>query len=249
LELNWTTFLLEIINFLVLIWILKRFLYKPVLDIIARRRSDIEAQLSEGQHLHEEVDKLKAEYENRITEWNKERKQLKDALMKELDEERHRQLTELQETLAARREKAEVSESRKRSEAQRDIETQALKQGAEFASRLLNCAAGQELETRLVQKLIEDLGQLSTERISALRTQWGEAPEAIQVISAYPLAEDQRKQLEQKLVQVSGLDVPVDYEQDEALLAGLRIVIGVWALHLNLQDELKGFAEIADVAG
>jgi len=41
-ELNWSTFLLEIINFLILVWILKHFFYKPILDVIAHRRADIE---------------------------------------------------------------------------------------------------------------------------------------------------------------------------------------------------------------
>ena len=41
-EVDWTTFALEIINFLILVWILKRFFYHPVLDIIARRRICIE---------------------------------------------------------------------------------------------------------------------------------------------------------------------------------------------------------------
>jgi len=48
LELSWSTFLLEIINFLVLVWILKHFLYKPVLDVIARRRSGIEKTLADA---------------------------------------------------------------------------------------------------------------------------------------------------------------------------------------------------------
>ena len=38
-QIDWTTFALEIINFLVLVWILKRFLYRPVLDTLARRRA------------------------------------------------------------------------------------------------------------------------------------------------------------------------------------------------------------------
>ena len=59
-ELNWSTFLLEIINFLVLVWILKRFLYQPVLDVIARRRKAIEAQLAEALRLQDEAESLKA---------------------------------------------------------------------------------------------------------------------------------------------------------------------------------------------
>ena len=44
-ELSWPTFFLEIINFLVLVWILKRFLYKPVLEAIAHRKAVIDKTL------------------------------------------------------------------------------------------------------------------------------------------------------------------------------------------------------------
>ena len=47
-ELDWTTFALEIINFLVLVWMLKRFLYRPVLATLAERRAGIERTLAEA---------------------------------------------------------------------------------------------------------------------------------------------------------------------------------------------------------
>ena len=39
---DWTTFLLQIVNFVVLVWLLGGFLYRPVMDVIARRREGIE---------------------------------------------------------------------------------------------------------------------------------------------------------------------------------------------------------------
>ena len=47
-EMDWSTFILEIINFLILVWILKRFLYRPILEVIARRREGVEKTLSEA---------------------------------------------------------------------------------------------------------------------------------------------------------------------------------------------------------
>ena len=113
-ELSWSTFLLEIINFLVLVWILKRFLYRPVLDVIARRRAGIEGQLADARQLHDEAEALKAEYENRLAERDRERQQARDVLARELDEERARQLAALQAELVQEREKAEVADSRRR---------------------------------------------------------------------------------------------------------------------------------------
>jgi F-type H+-transporting ATPase subunit b len=42
-----------------------------------------------------------------------------------------------------------------------------------------------------------------------------------------------------------GADAKVRFEQDAALLAGLRIRIGAWVLGANLRDELQGFVELA----
>lgn len=244
-EFSWSTFLLEIINFLVLVWILKRFLYKPVLGVIARRRADIEDRLTEARHLHDEADALKAEYENRLEDWDRERRQARDTLARELDEERTQQMQALRKAMTGEREKAHVADSRRRIEAQREIEHSALQQGAQFATRLLTQAAGPELETKLLDVLLDGMSGLSSNQIAALRTQWGEPPDAILVVSAYPLPEDRRKLIEETLTGVTGLTVPVRYARDPDLLAGLRITIGAWTLHANVKDELKGFAALA----
>jgi F-type H+-transporting ATPase subunit b len=248
LELSWSTFLLEIVNFLVLIWILKRFLYKPVLNVIARRRSGIENQIAEASHLHEEAENLKRDYENRLADGDRERQQALNALAREIDEERSRQMAALQTTLAQEREKAQVAESRRRAEAVRETEYQAMQQGAQFAGRLLSLAACPELETRFAELLLEDLSALSGERITALRAQWGQAPEAIRVASVFPLQPDLQQRLESALRDATGLDLPVTYEQDPGLMAGLLVTIGAWALQVNLRDELKGFVELAHAA-
>ena len=247
-ELSWSTFLLEIINFLVLVWILKRFLYRPVLDVIARRRAGIEGQLADARQLHDEAEALKAEYENRLAERDRERQQARDVLARELDEERARQLAALQAELVQEREKAEVADSRRRADAAREIEHQALQQGAQFATRLLEQAAGPELQERLTKILLEGLSGLSDDRITDLRSQLGEPPKSIRVTSAFALPATRQQELERALANVTGLDLPVEYVQDSGLLAGVRIAIGAWVLHANLLDELKDFSRFAHVA-
>lgn len=247
-ELDWSTFLLEIINFLILIWILKRFLYKPVLDVIARRRADIKNRLDEARNLHKEANTLKKEYENRLSDWGQEREQARDALAQEINEERARRMEALKKDLAQEREKEQIAESRRHAETRRAIEHHALQQSAQFAARLLAQATGPELETRLLDLLLDGLSHLSNDQMTALKTQGGTRPEAIMITSAYPLSADRQQCLKKTLADVTGLTAPVKYEQDPDLLAGLRITIGAWVLHANVRDELKGFAEFAYVA-
>jgi len=245
LELNWSTFLLEIINFLVLVWILKHFLYKPILDVIARRRAGIEDRLAKAQQLHDEANTLKTEYENRLVDWEHERQQARATLAQELNEERVQKIKSLQISLEQEREKSQVAESRLRTKTARATEYNALQQSAQFATRLLTRAAGPELEERLFDLLVDNLSNLSADQVAALNTQWSEKTKTITVASAYPLTDIQQKTLEKALTKMSGLAVPVLYEQHSDLLAGLNITIGAWILHTNIRDELKGFTEFA----
>jgi F-type H+-transporting ATPase subunit b len=216
-----------------------------VLQVIAKRRQSIEDQLKAARETQEQAEAMQAQYEGRLADWEGERARARDALKQELDKQRASELAELHAALRQEREKAEVVQERQHAEQQRAIEHDALQQAAAFASRLLGQACGPELEQRLISLLLEELGKLSDEQATGLRQQWGEAPQRIQVGSAFELSGEQRQQLEQRLRQVSGLDIPVEFERDGELLAGLRIVIGAWVLAANVRDELQGFAEFA----
>ncbi|RKZ67402.1 MAG: ATPase [Gammaproteobacteria bacterium] len=246
-ELNWSTFALEIFNFLVLVWILKRFLYKPVLNVITRRRETIENQLAEARQLHTDADALKERYEHRLSDWEQERLKALDKLRLELEENRLRQLENLKAELAREAEKNQVARSRQDKQLIGEIEQRALQQGAEFASRLLSEAAGPELENRLFDLLLDGLSLMPADQISDLSNKWGESPERILVTSVYPLTDEKQHQLEETLCKATDLSAPVLYEQDAKLLAGLNITIGAWVLQLNVRDELQGFMEFAHV--
>jgi F-type H+-transporting ATPase subunit b len=247
LELNWSTFALEIFNFLVLVWILKRFLYQPVLGVITRRRATIENQLAEARQLHADSDALKERYEHRLADWEQERQKAMDKLRHELEENRLHQLENLKAELAQEEKKNQVARSRQDKQLIREIEQRALQQGAEFACRLLAEASGPELESRLFDLLLDDLSTMPADQISDLSNKWGDSPEHILVTSAYPLIDEKQHQLEETLSKATGLSAPVFYERDAKLLAGLNITIGAWVLQLNVRDELQGFTELAHV--
>jgi F-type H+-transporting ATPase subunit b len=243
-ELSWSTFVLEIINFLILVWILKRFLYKPVLEVIARRRAGIEKIRNDADILHSDAEKMKEQYEGRLADWNKERQDARKELVRELEVKRNRKLEELQKELEQERKKAHVSETNRQADIQRKAEETALAQAALFATRLLQQTAGAEMETHLVDVVITGLSQLSPERIAKLRNSDGHTPDVIKVVSAFPLANGQRQQLEEALHKVTGQNIPLQFEQNSELLAGVRITIGAWVLGANLEDELKGMTEL-----
>ena len=244
-ELSWTTFILEIINFLVLVWILKRFFYKPVLAVIARRRAGIEKTMTDARALQAQAEKLQQQYEGRLADWDRERQQARTSLARELETERKRKMEELHAALEQESEKARVADARRQADAIRKMEASALRQSARFATRLLEQASGPELQARLVKLLITELSQLAAGQATALRNNFGNTSEVIEVVSAYPLADDQRQQIEQTLASLTTPDTAIRFETDSELLAGVLITIGAWVLAANIRDELQGFMELA----
>lgn len=242
-ELNWSTFILEIINFLILIWILKRFFYKPILEVITRRRAGIEKTLADAQSLHNEANALQKQYENRLTNWDQERQAARQTLDEEIQVERERQMSALQTKLEEEREKARFVAQRQLEASRLQSEKMALLQGAQFAAKLLTAVSGPELERRLIDLSLNELSSLSTEQLSKLQDASGKSPEHIIVTSAHPLDKDNHQALEHALHQSIAVSGPVHYAQDKALLAGIRINVGAWILRANLQDELQGFTD------
>jgi len=243
-ELNWSTFILEIINFLVLVWILKRFLYKPVMDMIARRQASIDKTLADAKQLHDDAENLQQQYEGRLAAWDQERKQAREKLAEELHADRARKLDELKATLEQERERASVADQRRLADAHQEMEDTALAHGAQLASQLLKQAAGPEVESRLIDLAIDELSKLNKERLDTLRSSHGQISDGIVISSAYSMPADQQHKLQHALNSVLGKDTPLRFEQDGTLLAGVCINVGAWQLSLNLRDELKGFAEL-----
>lgn len=244
-ELNWSTFVLEIINFLVLVWILKRFFYRPVLDVIARRRSGIEKTLDEARTLHQDAETLQTRYRSRLADWEQERQQAREQLAGEIENRRAQELATLRAELDRETEKARVAEARRQADLRHNIEEQALLQAGRFASRLLGQAATPELQARLLELVVEELPELPAERLAALRNSGSRVLDGVVVASAWPLSQSQREALQKVLAAATGNHQPARFEQDSDLLAGVRITIGAWVLGANLRDELEGFAKLA----
>jgi F-type H+-transporting ATPase subunit b len=243
--LDWSTFLLEVINFLILVWILKRFLYVPVKAVIERRQERVEGALAEAEARRAEADRMRADYEGRKQDWEHERAEARTALEQEMAAVRARRTQEIEQETARRRAQAETLDQRRRREAEHRAQEEALELAAKFGARLLSRVADRDLEARLVEMVIEDLASLSDEHRQTLADTVREGESGVRIRSAYPLGDSQRTALEAALSKAARTEVRCELEEDRELLAGLRIEAGPLVMRANLRDELQFFAEAA----
>ena len=248
-EFDWTTFTLEIINFLILVWILKRFLYHPILGIIAKRRDGIEKTLADAKRIEAEASEIRRQNERHLAEWGEEKNAAQARLREELAAERERLMAELETAVTAERERRRVLDERHQSDFKRAAEEQGIEQGAAFSARLLSRLATPELEARLYALLLEDLRSLSAEDKRAVADAAATPGLQLKVQSAFALDAAQRAELNHALSEVAGKTLPVEYIENPELVAGFQVNIGPWILHANLRDELKFFGGALRHAG
>jgi F-type H+-transporting ATPase subunit b len=244
---DWTTFLLELLNFFILLWILRRFLYRPVLEVIAARQRKIEDQLREADKARAEAHTARKVCEERLAAWDKEKAQAHAALEKEVAAERERLLAGVAEDVAEARARRQAQEERERQEWTRMTEQRALELGGRFVAKLLERVASPELEGRLVAVALADFPDLPAEEAEKLRAAL--ADDALEVASAFPLSDEQKAALAEAFARLAGRPVSPVFRVDAGLLAGLRVHAGPWVLGANFRDELKFFREVDGQAG
>jgi F-type H+-transporting ATPase subunit b len=240
-EFEWTTFALEVLNFLVLVWLLKRFFYRPVLAVIEARRAETAKTLADAEAVRCEAEILKSEYQARLADADKDRAAAKAKLDEEIAAEQVLRLAALEEKIATERKRREAVEERKRGELELALGRQALSGAARFATRLLERLACPELEAKLADFALSELATQAPAKLEALALALREPQASIRVTSAYPLDEARRAAFTQALGQLAGRPLTFEFSEDATLKAGVCIMAGSWVLMANLRDELGFF--------
>jgi F-type H+-transporting ATPase subunit b len=216
-----STILLQTINFAVLVWLLNRFLYKPVLAMIEARQAEVQRQMDEAATVKEQAKRELAEVQTAREGIAAER----DAALKEAArsageaaEARHVQAEREADTVldGARR---TLEDERKRAfdEARR----LALDLGAHYTRRL---AAEMPVCLRAeawIEPIEAHLAALPVSQRSALAGQLAEG-EALRVVTAVPLSPAATQAWRDRLCRLIG-DVSISFEADAALVAGAEL--------------------------
>jgi F-type H+-transporting ATPase subunit b len=237
-SIDWWTLGLQAVNFLVLIWLLQRFLYRPVLAIIDRRRDEAEAV------------RLKREEAERLVRQAQQREgEQRQALAAEAAGLRREA-----EALASRRGEVVLAEARAQAErllvqARDTIEAERV----EASAALMGHAAG--VATALATRLLDEVGpglgpdpflHLLVERLSALTVEekavllrhGEEDVVSLRVEVSPPLAVERQPDWRRRLLQALGQAVELDFVHVPALIAGARVIFPAADLGVSWADAL-----------
>lgn len=241
-QLDATTFILELINFVILVWLLNRFLFKPVLAVMDRRRKQIDTEKDEIDQARKEAEALQEKHNAALKDWEKEKRRLREELEQELSSRRDEGIKAAREAQEREQSRLKAVEEGKREEWRKQTERKALMLGSAFAAKLLERLGGSTLDEKLVDLMLEDVSGWSAEQRMVLKDAASKDGTGITVVSARELSASSRKALEQGLKGLLGKTSEFQYETDKSLISGVRVAVGPWVLQASLGDRLKFFS-------
>ncbi|HVX26062.1 MAG TPA: hypothetical protein VHB70_06955 [Parafilimonas sp.] len=108
-QIDWFTVLAQVINFLVLVFLLKRFLYKPVLNAIDTREKRIAAQLNDAAAKEADAVKERNLFQQKNADFDAQRAATFNAMTEEMKAERQKQLEQVRNDSAVLQQKLQQS--------------------------------------------------------------------------------------------------------------------------------------------
>lgn len=243
-QIDWITVSAQIVNFLVLVYLLQHFLYRPVTQAMDRREQRIVERLSDAEQRELEAREQIDAYERKQEHLNKERQSLIDRYRQEAQDEIQEMLESARrEVTHTKRQWQRQAEQEKR-EFLESLRRQTEHTVAAVARKALADLADAELEKRVVEVFIGRLKNLDEQTRGILSAPQG----PLYVSTAFELDRAGRNRIERALHAHLGKDAHVEFQVTPELLCGIRLGDDGHAVEWNLADYMSQITEEMDNA-
>jgi F-type H+-transporting ATPase subunit b len=245
---DWFTVGAQAINFIILVWLLKRFLYKPILDAVDAREKRVATELADADAKKAEALKERDEFQHKNEEFDQQRAALLSKATEEAKAERQRLLGEARQAadaLSAKRQETLRSDAHNLGEA---ISRRTRQEVFAIARKALTDLATTNLEERVAEVFTRRLREMDGKAKAGLAEALKSASDPALVRSAFDLPEEQRAAIQNALNETFSAKIRVRFETAPDLVSGIELTTNgqkvAWSIADYLASLEKGVEEL-----
>jgi F-type H+-transporting ATPase subunit b len=235
---DWFTVTAQIVNFLILVWLLRRFLYRPVLDAIDAREQRVAAAMTEAEANKEAAERERDVFHQRNEEFVRQRAALLREAIREVKAER-------ENLYAAARREAEEFRTRQQEAMIDDCNTlkeEILRRTREevfaIARKALADLAGANLEQAMVDTFLRRCRTMEAGERSELQAVLKSPVGPVCIRSTFPLPDHQRQAIEREIGENFNYGGRFCYECGPDLVSGIAVSMDGHQVAWNITDYL-----------
>lgn len=221
-QFNFWTFLFQLLNFVVLAYVLRRLLYRPLSEAIERRRQEGERARTEAEQARQDAESLRKRLQGELAEIERQRQQVVHDAHERAEAERHRLLAAAADETRRHLDEARRAREQERTEALESLRDEVVHEAVSLAGRLLGESAERSLHEQLALRLCEALETLPAGERARIRE--GERVDGHPDLEcADELTPATLSRLTDIVAQVVGHPVTLDVRRRTELLGGVRL--------------------------
>lgn len=244
---DWFTVIAQATNFLILVWLLRRFLFKPVLAAIDAREQTVAAELGAAAAKEKQAQAEREDYQHRNERLELQREALLRKATEEAQAERQRLIDAARQDADALRAKLAAAIASERAELNRHLIARTQQEVFAIARKVLAELAGTRLEDRMVDVFIHRLAEMPDARnaLHGLPSQThGASPvaTAARIRSAFELPQAQRTAIATAVKHYLGMATTVEFEVVPDLISGVELTLDGRKLAWSISDFLISLA-------
>ena len=247
---DWFTVIAQTVNFAILLWLLKRFLYQPIVDGLDAREAKIAGILQDADKNKTQAHKLQSEYAQKLASIEKKRSEMLANANEEANVERQK-LVELAQVAAddmLRKRLAALQHDLHN--LKHDIMLKSVAEVYALCRKILAELADSDLEVLLFNKLLQRLQTLDKKQSNELQQALSRTDNSVEVRSVFELSKVQQDSLQQCLQQImqaeSQASIKLNFSLLPKLISGIELSVSGWKIPWSMHNYLAELQQHLD---
>ncbi|WP_298715997.1 F0F1 ATP synthase subunit delta [uncultured Oceanisphaera sp.] len=220
---NWFTVGAQVLNFLILVWLMKRFLYQPILNAIDAREKRIAAELADAAKQQAGARRERDEFRHKNREFEQQRADRMERVVADATAERRRLFEEARQAADAQSAQRQQALQREQHSLNATLIRHTREEVFAIARKALTELAGISLEQRMAEVLVQRLQALGPQERAQLGQALASVSVPVRVCSAFTLPQAQQREIQAALSEVFSADIQPTFETDPQLVSGIEL--------------------------
>lgn len=244
-SIDWFTVVAQILNFGILVLLLQKYLYKPVLDAVKAREKNIADQMASAAALESSAEQKKKEYEEKNRQLEQDTTTLLDQAKKGAGEEKERLLAEARNTVESQRKQWMQGLTQQQQLLEKEWMQRTQSTVLDIVQKCLQDLADSRLQQQMTAAFIRSMNSLPPEEKQPLITAMRNTAETT-LIAARSLSVEHQAALSKAISDLRGAATPpIRFETDPNLLCGIGLYVDGYKLEWTLAGYLQTVRTLA----
>jgi F-type H+-transporting ATPase subunit b len=235
---DWFTVIAQIVNFLILIFLLKYFLYDRIIRAMEEREGKIRSRLEEADQKRQEAESEGEAYRRKQQELESKREDMLSQAKKEADEEREKRTHQARQEAENLRSKWLQALEREKSSFLAEIRRLSGQEVYDVSRKALKDLADASLQEQVIERFLRQFQEMGKDEQREMSEAAQQAENSVQVRSAFEISTQLRRKITAALHEALGDDAEVEYDTDPEMILGIELKMHSQKVAWSLGDYL-----------